>query len=161
LQSLTQGIDAIYHCAAEVDWVSPYSQLRPVNVSGTVELLRLASTSRRKAFHFVSSLAVCYSTTGPREVYEWEEMLPYLDGLHLGYARSKCVAETLVRRAAERGLPVTIYRPSLISGDTRSGLSNTDDIVSRVIKACIHMRCAPDLDWIVDYCPVDYVAHAI
>ena len=160
-QRLTQGIDAIYHCAAEVDWVSPYSQLRPANVRGTIELLRLASTSKRKAFHFVSSLAVCYSTTGPREVYEWEDMLPYLGGLYLGYAQTKCVSETLVRRAAERGLPVTIYRPSLISGDARSGVSNTDDILSRVIKACIHMRCAPDLDWILDCCPVDFVAHAI
>ena len=158
---LTRGIDAIYHCAADVDWVSPYSHLKSVNVGGTVELLKVAATAKRKSFHLVSSLAVCYSTTGPREVHEWEDMLPFLDGLYLGYAQTKCVAETLVRRAGERGLPVTIYRPSLISGDGRTGVSNTEDILSRVIKACIQMRCAPDLDWLIDCCPVDYVADAI
>jgi thioester reductase-like protein len=159
--NLAREIDAIYHCAADVDWVSSYAKLRSVNVGSTVELLKLASTSKRKKFHFISSLAVCYATTGPREVDEWEDMLPYLDGLFLGYAQTKCVAETLVRRAGERGLPVKIYRPSLISGETRTGVSNTDDIVSRVIKACIQMKCAPDLDWVLDCCPVDYVADAL
>jgi acyl carrier protein len=154
-------VDAIYHAAAEVDWVSGYDALRATNVLGTVELLRLACTASSKPFHFVSSVSVCHSTTAPRDVDESLDALHSVDGLWLGYAQTKCVAEALVREAGVRGLPVTIIRPSLVSGDTVLGRSNPDDLVSRFIAGCIAMRAAPDLDWRVDCVPVDDVARSI
>jgi len=160
-EALSREIGAIYHCAAEVNWVYPYAGLRATNVQAVVELLRLACRIRPKAFHFISTMAVCYSTAGPRELGEGDEMLPHLGGIHLGYAQSKCVAESLVLRAGERGLPVAIYRPSLISGDSRSGLSNTGDFLSALLKGCIQMGAAPDLDWVLDACPADYAAECI
>jgi thioester reductase-like protein len=158
---LCRDIDAVFHCAAAVNWVLPYAALREVNVLGTIELLRLACRTKTKPFHFVSSMAVCYSTSGPTEVDEQADMLAHLSGIHLGYAQSKCVAEALVRGANERGLPVATYRPSLISGDTQSGISNTTDFLATVIRGCVQMGSAPDLDWPLDCCPVDYVADAI
>jgi len=158
---LARRVDTVYHAAAAVDWVHSYAALRAVNVGGTLDLLRLACVGRPKPFHFVSSLAVCYSTWGPREVSEADPVLPYLGGLYLGYAQSKCVAEALVRAAGERGLPVMLYRPALVSGDSRSGASNPDDFLSRLTRSCIRTGCAPDLDFALDCCPVDYVADAV
>ena len=160
-EALCRNIDEIYHCAAVVNWVFPYGGLRDVNVLGTLELLRLACKYKQKPFHFVSTMAVCYSTSGPEEVTERDNVFSRLDGIHLGYAQSKCVAEALVQAANERGLPATIYRPSLISGDSRSGVSQTGDLLSILIKGCIEMGSAPDLDWALDCGPVDYVAEAI
>ncbi|MBI4543165.1 MAG: thioester reductase domain-containing protein [Gemmatimonadetes bacterium] len=159
--ALAEEADAVYHAAAAVNWVYPYDALRAANVAGTLELLRLSGLARAKPFHFVSSMAVCYSTTGPGQVAEEDDMLPHLAGLHLGYAQSKCVAEALVRQAGARGLPVTIHRPALVAGDSRSGASNTDDIVSALLKGCIQMGCAPDLDWVMDSVPVEHAAEAI
>jgi thioester reductase-like protein len=158
---LSVSIDTIHHAAADVNWVSPYSALRAVNVLGTRELLRLACTSRTKSFHFVSSLSVCYAIGGPALVDEAVDMLPFLERMPLGYAQSKCVSESLVRHAAARGLPTRIYRPALLAGDTRNGRSNLDDLVARLLKGCIEMGAAPDLDWPFDAIPVDYVAPAI
>ena len=68
------------------------------------------------------------------------------------------MAEALVREAGARGLPVTIMRPSLVTGDaSRGGRSNIDDLTSRFIAGCIRMRAAPDLDWRMDCVPVDDV----
>jgi thioester reductase-like protein len=159
--ALADEVDAIYHAAADVNWVSNYDALRAANVLGTAELLRLAFTGAPKPFHFVSSVSVCHSTAGPRVVDETLDALRTIDGLWLGYAQSKCVAEALVREAGARGLPVTIVRPSLVSGDAVSGRSNPDDLVSRFIAGCIAMRAAPDLDWRVDCIPVDDVAKSI
>ncbi len=160
-QALSKQVNVIYHAAADVNWVYPYSQLREVNVQGTLNLLRLASLNKCKPFHFVSSLGVCYSTSGPREVSEEDQMIAYLDGIHLGYAQSKCVAETLVYQASQRGLPVSIYRPALVWGESSSGMSNTGDLLSTFLKGCIEMGCAPELDWLMDCCPVDFVASSI
>ncbi len=158
---LARELDEIYHCGAAVNWVLSYEGLRSSNVLGTRELLRLACDCKPKPFHFVSSLAACYTTLPMEEVSERDEMLAYLGGIHLGYAQSKCVAESLVRRANERGLPATIHRPSLITGDGMTGCSNAEDLLSTMMRGCIEMRSAPNLDWSLDCCAVDYVADAI
>ncbi len=156
-----QSTGAIYHAAAAVDWVRPYKDLRDVNVIGTRELLRLACTGASKSFHFLSSLAVCYSTDAAGEALESDDPLTNLRGLHFGYAQSKCVAESLVRQAALRGSRATVTRPTLISGDSTSGISNADDLLSRFLRGCIELGAAPDLDWAMDCVPVDHVADAM
>ena len=158
---LASSIDTIYHAAAAVDWVRPYEHLREVNVFGTRELLRLTCSGPPKSFHFLSSLAVCYSTGATEDALESDDPLTNLSGLSLGYAQSKSVAESLVRQAAERGLRATVARPTLVSGDSKSGISNADDLLSRLLRGCIQMGAAPDLDWAMDCVPVDHVADAM
>ena len=157
---LADGIDAILHCGAAVNWVYTYASLRAANVLGTVELLRLACR-RAVPFHFVSSLSVCYPADGPQSADETYDALPHLRGVHLGYAQSKVVAEALVRETGERGLPVRVYRPALISGHSTNGAFNPDDLITALVRGCVHMGTAPDLDWNLECQPVDVVARGI
>jgi len=158
---LSEEVDAVLHLAAKVDWVSPYAALRPSNAGGTRELLRLACEHRPKAFHFCSSISVLYARDGVGELDEGAEPLEQLDGLDLGYAAGKAVAEELVLEAGRRGLPITILRPSLIAGDSTTGAGNPGDFLSALMKGCIQLGLAPDLDWNVDAVPVDHVAAAL
>jgi thioester reductase-like protein len=160
-QDVAETVQAVYHAAADVNWVTPYAGLRAPNVTATTELLRLACTQSRKAFHFISSLSVCYAVDGPAEVVESADMLPFAGRLPLGYAQSKCVAESLVREAALRGLPATIFRPALLAGDSSTGASTVEDLTAALLKGCIQMQAAPDLDWTFDAAPVDVAAKAI
>jgi thioester reductase-like protein len=160
-EAVARRIGAIYHGAASVNWVQGYDGLRDTNVLGTREILRLACHDAATPVHFLSSLGVCYSTRAPGTVDETADVFAHADGLHLGYAQSKCVAEELVRSAGARGLPVTIVRPALVSGHSVSGVSNTDDLLARFIAGCIRMGAAPDLDWRMDCVPVDHVARAV
>jgi thioester reductase-like protein len=159
-EELAATVDAIHHAAALVSWVAPYAGLRAVNVEGTRALLRLACRGAAKPVHFVSSLAVCYAVGGPARVSETDDVLGRATHLPLGYAQSKCVAEALVRQAGERGLPVTIVRPALVGGARGAAVSNPDDLLSALLKGCIQMGAAPDLNWQVDCVPVDSVADA-
>jgi thioester reductase-like protein len=158
--ALATEVDAVVHCGASVNWIYSYSALRATNVLGTVELLRLACR-RGIPFHFISSLSVCYSTGGPRTADETFDALRYIRGIQLGYAQTKAVGESLVREAAERGLPARIYRPPLISGASHTGAYNRDDLITALVRGCVHMGTAPDLDWKLDCQPVDFVAKAI
>lgn len=158
--ALADGVDAVVHCAAAVNWIYTYSALRGVNVAGTLELLRLA-VEAGAAFHFVSSLSVCYSTDGPPDVDERFDPLPFVSGVHLGYAQTKVVAESLVREAHARGLAARIYRPPLITGHSQTGEYNPDDLVTALVRGCVQMGTAPDLDWRLDCVPVDEAARSI
>jgi thioester reductase-like protein len=162
LDQLAQEIDTIYHGAAAVNWVYPYSGLRESNVLGTTEILRLASRGARKHVHFVSTIAVChFAGDASLSLSEEDDARSLLPAMRLGYAQSKAVAEALVYRARELGLPASIYRPSFVIGDSRSGATNTADFLSSLIKGCIQMGSAPDLEWSLDACPVDHVARSI
>jgi amino acid adenylation domain-containing protein/thioester reductase-like protein len=159
---LAAKVDAVYHAGGLVNFVYPYSLLRAANAAGTVEVLRLASTTRRKPVHFVSTLAVFLgrgSSAADRVGEEDEPGGPA--ALEDGYGRSKRVAELLVAEARSRGLPACIHRPARISGDSRSGRGNPGDLLSRLVRGCVQLGSAPDLDVLLDMAPVDFVARAV
>ncbi|MEC3956839.1 amino acid adenylation domain-containing protein [Nocardia sp. CDC153] len=143
---LAERIDAIYHNGAHVNHLEPYARMRPANVEGTREVLRLATTGPLAPVHYISTASV---PDGPP------------DGLP-GYVLTKWVAEQLVRTAADRGLPVHIYRPGLITGDSRTGAAGTDDAWWTMLRAMLVLGVAPDLpDGEVAMLPVDQVAATV
>jgi thioester reductase-like protein len=84
-----------------------------------------------------------------------------LEGLYTGYQQSKWVAEALVKEARSRGLPVTIHRPGRITGHSRTGEWNHNDLGNILVRGFLQLGVVPDLDMMVDMSPVDYVARAI
>jgi len=159
---LASRVDVIYHSGSLVNFIYPYQLLKAANVLGTQEVLRLASETRRKLVHFVSTLAVFLARSkSPADSIDEEDAPDDVDGLADGYAQSKWVAERLIMQARARGLPVSIYRPARIAGHSRTGRSNGGDFLSRLIKGCIQMGSAPDWDMVLDMAPVDFVSKAI
>ncbi|MBB2910627.1 nonribosomal peptide synthetase MxcG [Streptosporangium becharense] len=139
-------VDVIYHNAAEVSVTRAYSSLRAVNVTATVDLLRLGVS-----FHYVSTLAVA-----PAGAVVAEEFVAAHDGLRDGYRRSKWVCEQLVRQALERGLPAAVYRLGRVVGGP-----NPNDLLRRILRAGALAGAGPKLDVAEPWTPVDYAARAI
>jgi thioester reductase-like protein len=160
---LAGQIDVIYHSGGLVDHVRRYAALKPTNVFGTQEVLRLAGLTQTKPVHFISTLAVffCQPYLQARRVSETD--VPVFDAsLKGGYKQSKWVAERLVMTAQERGLPACIYRPIRITGHSKTGMTaNLDALLNLLIKACILMRTCPTLEIDLPLLPVDYVSQAI
>ena len=161
-ERLANTVDAVYHCGARVEFVYPYEMLKPANVLGTQEVLRLACQGNSKPFHYVSTLAI-FSLADHLSLKTAREMdVPEnFTALHAGYLQTKWVAERLVRAAADRGLSVTIYRPGIITGDSRTGAGNLDDVLTRLMLSCIQVGLAPASSPEVRVTPVDFVSRAI
>jgi thioester reductase-like protein len=160
---LANQIDVIYHNGAWVNFLYPYSMLKAANVLGTQEVLRLACQNKVKPVHYISTYAIIAALYSQAKLVRESDPLiytPHLDKA-LGYGQSKWVAEKLVTQARDRGLPVCIYRPGEIIGNQTTGIPNPNQMIWAIIKSCIQMGIAPELDTIVDWTPVDYVARAI
>lgn len=166
-EELAVSVDSIVHNGAFVHWVYPYDKLESANVGATVEGLKLACLARVKPFHFVSSTSVLdtgeYRNTVSSlkeggTVFESDDISRSRELLASGYAQTKWVSEQLVQRARSRGLPCTILRPGYITGDTRSGATNTDDFIWRLVKGCLSLKRVPSISNVVNMCSVDYVA---
>ena len=148
-ESLAASADVIYHSAAALNAVLPYASLKPTNVNGVREVLRLACQVKVKPLHYISTTDVLRAadlSPGSDEnvrVRMEQDGLNHWRRLSEGYAQSKWVAEKLVMAARDRGLPVCIYRPATLSGHSQLGLWNTNDTLCRMIKGCIELRAAP------------------
>jgi thioester reductase-like protein len=160
--ALAQMIDVVHHCGALVRHLSPYAAHEAANVAGTIEVLRFASSAKTKPLHYVSTLAVFSprDSADSRLILESDEP-DDVAGLMGGYAESKWAAEAIVRRAASTGLPIAIYRPGLITGDSTSGISSPDDFIWRLVRNCIDLGAGPDSSLELYLTPVNYVAAAI
>ncbi|NER96446.1 MAG: NAD-dependent epimerase/dehydratase family protein, partial [Symploca sp. SIO1B1] len=159
--TLAEKIDVIYHNGAYVNHLWSYNLLKQVNAMGTQEVLRLASKIKIKPVHYVSTVGVFPTRQSSQPIIE-SETLSHPQELQGGYSQSKWVAEKIVWEAANRGLPVSIYRPSRITGHSQTGMSNLEDLFSRFVKGCILLKSAPILNNFRDnLVPVDYVSRAI
>lgn len=160
-QALAETVDVIYHNAASLNFVYPYAMMKPSNVLGTQEVLRLACQTQVKPVHYTSTFAVFESPFYASQGVDESNTVDHCEGMALGYSQSKWVAEKLIQAAGSRGLPVCIYRLPLISGHSQTGAWNTQDFTCLMIKGCTQMRCWPNLDTEIYLSPVDYVAQAM
>ncbi|XP_059147349.1 uncharacterized protein LOC131935076 [Physella acuta] len=156
---LCTDIDFVIHSAASVNLAYPYSALHGPNVMGTANVIQFASTGKVKALHYVSTNGVF--PHGMVRCKEDADISKFSDKLTDGYSQSKWVAEQLVARARDRGLPVTIYRPGNLSGDSKKAYWNPQDFTLLLLQACAKTGLAPNLDWSMEMTPVDFAASVI
>jgi nonribosomal peptide synthetase DhbF len=151
--------DAIYHCGANVEFLHNYAALKPANVDSVLTLLDWTANGRPKSLHYVSTLAVIDKLqSGP--VSEHTDLSSW-QGLVSGYSQSKWVGDTLARQAQARGLPVSIYRLSSVTGDRDNAICNETDLIWRLVRLYAELGVIPDLDVLVNMTPADDVARAI
>ena len=106
-----------YHLAAIYNLAVPLEVAQRVNVDGTGNVLDLCRRcSGLERLHYVSTAYVAGDRRGV--VYEHELVLG--QGFKNHYESTKFQAEVWVREAMDE-VPVTIYRPAIVVGDSRTG----------------------------------------
>jgi L-aminoadipate-semialdehyde dehydrogenase len=159
---MCEKIDVIVHNGALVHWVLPYEQLKPANVAGTVQALRLAcGGGKTKPLHFVSSTSVLDTQSyvdRDAPVREDDSLDDAASGLVVGYGQSKWVAERILMLARERGMPITVLRPGYILGHSATGVCESDDFLWRLLKGCVELQLCPKMRNRVNAVCVDYVS---
>jgi thioester reductase-like protein len=160
--ALARTVDVVYHAGATVHWLRPYSDLKAANVSGTQEVLRLAARHRTVPVHYVSTVGVFAGpgqTGAPRAV---DEVTGPPEALPTGYVQSKWVAEQMIELARGRGVPVSVYRVDVVSGDRDSGACQTRDFVWLSLKGLLQAGAVPSgVSGDIHAVAVDYVSAAV
>jgi dephospho-CoA kinase len=116
-RALCKELTWIHHLAGVYFMGVDDDTARRVNVSGTRTVLDLARDVGRleRVVHWSTA-----TVSGDRKGRIYEEDLEAGQRFHNAYERTKYEAEKLVR-AAMRHLPITVLRPGIIVGDSRTG----------------------------------------
>jgi nucleoside-diphosphate-sugar epimerase len=111
-------VTEIFHLAAVYDLSVRRPVAAKINVDGTRHVLDFAGTcAGLERFQYVST---CYVSGRYPGIFR-EEDLEKGQKFNNFYEETKYLAEIEVRRRAAAGLPVTIYRPGIVVGDSVTG----------------------------------------
>jgi thioester reductase-like protein len=159
-QELARSVTRIIHAAASVHLNMPLAEARRTNLGGAREILRLAGSCRRlERLAWISTAFVA----GDRQGCILEGELQCGQNFLNAYEQSKFEAE-LMARSAGTHLPLTIFRPSIIVGDSRDGYTcNFASIYwpLRLVAEGVLRRVPGDPQTPLDLVPVDHVADAV
>lgn len=117
-QRLCDTVTDIFHLAAISYLGMPREVAWKVNVDGTRNVIELARECQH--LYRLNHFSTCY-VSGDRVGVIAEDELDVGQGYRTAYEETKAQAEKLMHRASQGGLPVTIYRPSTVVGDSKTG----------------------------------------
>jgi len=150
----------VIHSAATVRFDHTLEEARSMNVEGTRRVLDFAAASRGlRGFAYVGTAYVAGQRTGLIRENELNVGQDYRNT----YEQTKAEAEALVRSRLT-SLPGVILRPSIIVGDSRTGVTSSFKMMYWPLKIYARRlwRTVPGYpDAILDVVPVDFVAKAV
>jgi thioester reductase-like protein len=158
---LVKTTDSVIHCAASLNRKSEKSCLN-VNLRGTLEVIQLAQRARDqhglRRFSHVSTVAVAGQRSN--EVVEEDTSIDWARSDYDPYARTKKFCEHMVHQLLP-DVQRTIFRPSIVLGDSRKPETNQFDMV----RAFVFLAGLPVLPFRptdkIDIVNVDFVAGAV
>jgi thioester reductase-like protein len=153
----------IIHSAATVRFDHPLDEARHINVGGTVSMLALASEAyKRGVMRSFTHIGTAF-VAGDRNGTAYEDELEKGQSFRNTYEQTKCEAERFVRDRMNE-LPIIITRPSIIVGDSRTGITTSFKTLYWPLKVYAKgwWRTVPGYpDAVIDIVPVDFVSEAI
>jgi thioester reductase-like protein len=157
---LAARVHTIHHCAAVTYSGAPYEMAERVNVGGTFEIIEFARQAKdlSRLVHW-SAL----SATGAKSGVVREDVLVPPRSNPLANTRHR--AEKLIAKAREE-LPITVLRPAMLVGDSRTGRLARIEGAHLLISALLNApRDLPILrptqgDALLQVVPIDYAVDA-
>jgi nucleoside-diphosphate-sugar epimerase len=122
-RELARRTDCVVHSAAVTDWAESRDRIRTTNIEGTRNVLELARAADAPMYYMSTSFIRAIAPDAPLE-------LP-ASHIIVNYVTSKCDAEQLVKSA---GVPYTIFRPTNLIGDSRTGRIARNQIIQLVAE---------------------------
>jgi thioester reductase-like protein len=158
---LVATADSVLHIAASLNRRSE-RLCTNVNLRGTLEVVRFARAAHDlhglRRFSDVSTTAVAGERSS--EVVQEDQSIDWERRDYDPYARTKKFCEHMVETLLP-DVPVTVFRPATVIGDTRFGATTQFDMV-RAVLMLARMRVLPlRPDSRHDIVPADYVGRAI
>lgn len=166
--TMVRSVTHIIHCAANFKLNLPLEDARLSIVRGTEHLVRLAEDCREHGhfirFNYISTEEVGISLTG----LVTEDFLPVRSqrSYFNTYEFAKAEAEELLHeRMLRTGFPVTIYRPAIIVGDSKTGRIINAQGFYYIIRDMFLKPASPVIpmndQFQIDVIPVDALAQAL
>jgi len=162
-EKLVRETTHVIHGAATIRFDHPLEEAREINRGGTRKMLSLASDMMSQGvlerFVYIGSSSV----SGQREGDIYEDDLEKGQQFFNTYEHSKCESERLVRSAGS-AIPIVIFRPSIIIGDSKTGKTTSFNVIYiplRLLHKGLLTYVPGTPETTLDLVPIDWVADSM
>jgi thioester reductase-like protein len=163
---LAEDVVEIFHLAAVYDLGVRREVGLAINLDGTRHMLDFAAQCPRlRRFHYVST---CYVSGNYPGIFRESDLVKGQQ-FNNHYEETKYLAEVEVQNRMRAGMPVTIYRPAIVVGDSQTGATQKYDGIYYVLqwllrqpKAAAFLTVIGDpTQYEVNFVPRDFVVEAL
>lgn len=160
-EQFAKTTDYVVHMAACTRFDASLADARKQNVFGTRNAMEFAQAAAKSDFSAYVHLSTAY-VVGDRKDFVGCDELDVKAKFRNNYEKSKAEAEANVR-AAMSELPIVIFRPSIVVGDSQTGEAVGLSTVYWGIKSYLNgqRQFYANEDASLDLVPVDYVVNAM
>ena len=165
LRKIAQTVTHIVHCAALVRMNLPLGEARRSAVQGAENVIELARACHRsgqlRKVEFLSTVGIA----GRRSGVLPERWITEPRTFHNTYEQAKAEAERIAAQACDAGLPLTVFRPSMVVGDSVTGRIIRFQVFYHLLEFLSGRRTSgfyPSLgDARLDLVPVDFISRVV
>jgi thioester reductase-like protein len=157
---LSAKIDCVYHSAATIHFNLPYDEAHEINVNGTRRVLEFAENCR----NLTRFIHISTAYTAGKTPHFSETQLDIGQDFANTYEQTKLQAELLVQEHIKKGMSCIIMRPSIISGNSKTGEITKSNLIYEIInqlKNGIFKDFICDENSALNIVPVDYCVDAM
>jgi len=163
LERIVRETTHIIHGAATIRFDHPIDEARAINCGGTRRMLAIAhmcvEKGRLERFVYIGTSSV----SGQRGGAIYEHELEMGQKFFNTYEQSKMESERIVRDQFHR-IPCTVFRPSIIVGDSRTGKTSTFNVIYiplRLLQKGLLTFVPGKPETTLDLVPIDWVDDAM
>ncbi len=163
-ETVIRETDEFFHVAALTNLGAAWEEAEKINLQGTVHALALAREARARGrltrFFYYSTAYVAGSLT---TLHASEDKLAEDPSFANAYEETKFLAEKKVREELKEKLPVTIFRPSIVVGDSQRGAIAEFNVIYPFMRLFAHgqLRRIPSRpEHSFNIVPIDFVVEA-
>jgi long-chain acyl-CoA synthetase len=138
-QYLSSKIQVVFHAAATIKFNLSLAEATEINIEGTRQIISFAFDSfQRGQLTNVYHISTAYVAGRKKSLSQKDQVFANT------YEKTKHGSELLLGEFIKKGVPITIFRPSIISGNTLTGEITTSTILFRFL-AMLSRRSLPVL----------------
>lgn len=165
LERLQAQVTQVFHFAAVYDLAVRAELAHKINVVGTQHVIEFSQgCAALERFHYIST---CY-VSGKFDGVFSERDLDRGQNFNNFYESTKYEAEKVVQKARDEGLPTIIYRPAIVVGDSKTGVTQKLDgpyfVINFLLKqpsSAVLPRLGDPARAVLNLVPSDFVIRSI
>lgn len=156
-------LDVVYHCAASIKFTLSYERAKEVNCGGTEKIVSLVNAITNPAFERLNYISTSYIAGSIVSGFAETDLVREQQFSNT-YELTKCQCELFLQENIKNNVPITIFRPSIVTSSSLDGSTHKNNIIYKFIKM-LQMGAIPEFyceeDTSVNMVPIDYVVNGI
>ena len=168
-KNLTQSIDTVIHCAANVKHYGKYSNFERINVIGTKNIIDFCKESNSH-LHYISTMTISGNYLLEQKnnsvIFDENSFYKMQNFDNNVYSKSKLIAESYILEGISNGLTATIYRIGDLTGRFSDGVFQdniSENSIYLRLRSILEIGSIPNSieNNDLEFTPVDYAAKAL